>query len=195
MRVLTISALGLPALLLAACSAGHEPEPAENAVDLHAIMKDGINPDALALWDISNAAIDDRGGIDASAMTDESWAALAQKARQLAADASELADAEAIMVAPPGVMIEEEDEPGASSAAEVQGFIDADLEGFKGMAQALALHTGDLAEAAEAQDAERAGLLVSQLDAVCESCHLKYWYPQDELPPGYPHPDEILGRD
>ena len=50
------------------------------------------------------------------------------------------------------------------------------------MAQTLAVHTGDLADAAAAHDIDRAALLINQLDSVCESCHLEFWYPdQKEL--------------
>jgi len=178
-------------LLLAACTS--QPEPEAEALNLHETMKE-IDADAVRLWEISNAAIDDVGGIDASAMSDADWTALAKAAENLSGDATRLAQADAILVAAAGVKIDGVGEPGASSAADVQGFVDADPANLKEMAQALAVHAADLQKAAEAQDAERAGPLVAQLDAVCESCHVRFWYPQYELPPGYPHPDEILGK-
>ena len=58
----------LPALALAAgCSSGEE-EPAAPALTFHEVMKDGIDRNADALWDISNQAIGERAGIDPAKM-------------------------------------------------------------------------------------------------------------------------------
>ena len=48
------------------------------------------------------------------------------------------------------------------------------------MAQALANHKADLAKAARAHDAAKAGPLIDQLDGVCEDCHLDFWYPDQK---------------
>ena len=35
-----------------------------------------------------------------------------------------------------------------------------------------------IAAAARAKDAKTAGDLIGETDAVCESCHMTYWYPE-----------------
>jgi hypothetical protein len=48
------------------------------------------------------------------------------------------------------------------------------------MANVLAVHAGDIASAARAHDDARAGMLIDQLDGVCENCHLEFWYPNQK---------------
>ena len=64
--------------------------------------------------------------------------------------------------------------------AQVQARFDREPAKLRELAGALASHTGDLATAARAHDAARAGALVDQLDPVCESCHLEFWYPDQK---------------
>ena len=95
-----------------------------------------------------------------------------------------------LVVASPGVKISDEDIPGGHTAAQVQGRFDRNPEKLREMADVLAVHTGDLAAAARAHDAARAGALVDQLDPVCESCHLEFWYPDQKA-----LVEEILSRE
>jgi len=59
----------------------------------------------------------------------------------------------------------------------VQHNVDQDPQGLRDLANSLAQHTADLTAAAQKHDAATAGKLVNELDGVCESCHVKYWYP------------------
>ena len=82
----------------------------------------------------------------------------------------------------PGVKISDEGIVGGHTAAQVQSGIDKDPQALRDMAQTLAVHMDDLAKAARERDIDRAALLINQLDSVCESCHLEFWYPdQKEL--------------
>jgi cytochrome c556 len=49
---------------------------------------------------------------------------------------------------------------------------------LKQMAAELADHADRIAAAARARDARTAGDLIGETDAVCESCHMTYWYPE-----------------
>ncbi len=77
--------------------------------------------------------------------------------------------------------ISDEDVEGGSSAAQVQTNIDARPEEFRQFAGVLSAHMADLAAAAKAHDAEKLTPLVDQLDGVCESCHLEFWYPEQKV--------------
>ena len=170
----------LPALALAAgCSSGEE-EPAAPALTFHEVMKDGIDRNADALWDISNQAIGERAGIDPARMTDARWDQLADRAEAVHRAALEIVAMDPLVVARPGVKISDEDIPGGHSAAQVQARFDREAAKLRELAGALASQTGDLATAARAHDAARAGALVDQLDPVCESCHLEFWYPDQK---------------
>ena len=168
----------MPALaLLAACS---KEQPAEPQLTFHEVMKDEVDKNADELWDISNKAIGERAGIDPARMTDARWEQLADKAEAVRQAALRIAAMDPLVVAKPGVKISDEDIPGGHTAAQVQGRFDREPQKLRDMANVLASHTGDLAAAARAHDAARAGALVDQLDPVCESCHLEFWYPDQK---------------
>ncbi len=170
--------LAVPALLLAGCSKKAE-QPEQRT--LHEIMKDEIDVRADDVWAIGNAHIDARAGIDAASMSDEDWEKLASAAtglQQAALDIANLKDP--IVVAKPGVKIADEGVPGGDSAASVKANIDKDPQGLRDHADALAADMADLATAASKHDAATAGPIINQLDSVCESCHLEFWYPSQK---------------
>jgi hypothetical protein len=166
-----------PALAgLAACS----KEPEAPALTFHEVMKDQVDKNADELWDISNAAIGDQAGIDPAKMTDQRWNDIAERAEAVQQAALTIATMNPLVIAKPGVKISDEDTPFGHTAAQVQARFDKNPQDLHDMANALATHTGDLAKAARAHDAARAGLLIDQLDGVCENCHLEYWYPDQK---------------
>lgn len=162
--------------LLGACSADKQPA-APAAPTFHEVMKDKVDVNADALWDVANAAIGQEGGIDPAKMTDAQWTQIATRAEAVQQAALEIARMDPVVLARPGVKISDEGIPGGHTAAQVQGQIDANPQGMRDMANVLAVHMGDMATAARAHDAPRAGPLIDQLDTVCENCHLEYWYP------------------
>ena len=166
-------------VLTAAC----QQQPQEGTtLTFHEIMKDEIDKNADELWEISNAAIGDRAGIDPAKMTDQSWSDIAERADAVREAALKIATMDPIVIAKPGVKISDEGIPGGHTAAQVQERFDKDPETLREMANALAVHVGDIADGARAHDAAKIGPLIDQLDGVCENCHLEYWYPdQKEL--------------
>jgi len=179
----------LPVLALAAACSSQKEEPAAPALTFHEVMKDKVDKNADELWDISNAAIGDAAGLDASKMTDERWAQLTTKAEAVQQAALEIATMDPLVVARPGVKISDEGIPGGHTAAMVQERLDKDPEKLRDLANALASHMGELVAATRAHDAARAGPLIDQLDSVCESCHLEFWYPDQKA-----LVEEILGK-
>ncbi len=173
---LPIPTLGALALGLAACS--KEPADADVEWTVHEGMTEHVDVIADEVWAIGNASIGEQAGIDPSKIDDAGWAKLADAATRLQNAANKLGSLPTPVVNRPGVKISDEDIEGGTTSAQVQKNIDADVEGFRGMAHALAGHMGDLAAAAKAHDAQRAGPLVDQLDGVCENCYLEFWYPQ-----------------
>jgi hypothetical protein len=168
--------------LAGACSSEKKEEAPPPTLTLHEVMKDKVDANADALWDVSNAAIGQAAGLDPAKMTDAAWAQLEQRATAVQQAALEIASMDPIIVAKPGVKIADEGVPGGDTAAGVQAGIDKDPQKLRDFAHALAVHMGDLAAAAKVRDAAKAGPLIDQLDGVCEDCHLEFWYPsQKEL--------------
>ncbi|KRA82604.1 cytochrome c [Altererythrobacter sp. Root672] len=181
----------LPALaLVAGCSSQEEEKPAQPVqLTFHEVMKDQVDKNADELWDVSNAAIADMAGIDPAKMTDASWEQLAEKAEAVQHAALEIATMDPVVVAKPGVKIGDEGLIGGHTAAQVQAKINEDPEKLRDLAHTLARHMGDIATGARKHDAAAVGPLVDQLDGVCESCHLEFWYPDQKQ-----EVERILGK-
>lgn len=146
-----------------------------SALDVRAAMQNGINPAMTSIWDVSNAAVSDDGGIDPALMDDAKWAQIAKGADRLSASAKVLSEGSAFLAsAHDNVSVAE----GEVEMAEIQKHLDGDPHGFAQMAAGLAGHAAKLAAAARGKDAATAGRLVSELDGVCEGCHTRYWYPE-----------------
>ena len=169
----------LPAVLVVAGCKQQETAPVQKT--LHEIMKDEIDVRADEVWAIGNSHIDANAGIDAASMSDEDWKKLASAAvglQQAALDLASLKDP--IVVVKPGVKIADEDVPGGDSPASVQANLAKDPQGFRDHANSLAQDMADLAKAANTHDAATAGPIINQLDSVCESCHIEFWYPSQK---------------
>ena len=163
-------------VLIAACS--QEPDAAPAPTTLHQVMLTEVDANADALWDVTNAAIGDEGGLDPAKLDDAHWLKIAELADKVSAGATKIAAMDPIVAAPAGTAIGDSNIVGGHSAAQVQAFIDRDPAGLRALAEALGTHTANLAAAARAHDAATAGPLIDALDQVCESCHLEYWYPE-----------------
>ncbi|MEO0061853.1 MAG: hypothetical protein RLZZ08_413 [Pseudomonadota bacterium] len=161
------------AVLLAAAVAG-AAAASDDTLFLRSAMKDRVNPAIFGIWDITNNAMDDNGGIDAKLMNADKWAIVEARARDLAQASRALASATTIRANAPG---DEKVDAGAVPMSAIQGYLDANPAAFRALATTQAEHAEKLAAAAKAHDAAAAGELVAGLDGVCESCHSRFWYP------------------
>jgi cytochrome c556 len=168
----------VPALLLTASCKKQEQTPQKT---LHEVMKDEVDKRGDYLWELTNPHIGEDAGLDVSTMTDADWTKLASAAVDLQQAALNLASLkDPIVVAKPGVKIADEGVPGGDSAASVQANVDKDPQGLRDYANSLAQDMADLVKAANKHDAAAAGPIINQLDGVCESCHLEFWYPSQK---------------
>jgi hypothetical protein len=144
-------------------------------LDVRREMQQHVNPAMLSVWEVTNNAVSDDGGIDPAQMDDEKWAQVAAGADRLSLAGQDLAQASAYLAAAPDNAAVGD---GEVPMTQVQAHLDADPKGFAEMARTLASRAEQLASAARAKDAVMAGALVSEMDGVCESCHARYWYPE-----------------
>lgn len=168
-----------PSLLVAAAALGAFAISAtaqSNSVDVRATMQQGINPAMLAIWDVSNNAMNDEGNLDAALLDAGKWAAIATAAEQLSATGRAMEAGENFVAAAPGNM---EVGEGEITMEAVQKYLNADPDSFRLLAARFAEHADKLAASAKAQDAATAGALIADMDAVCESCHAQFWYPEE----------------
>jgi cytochrome c556 len=132
-------------------------------------MVNGINPAAMAIWDLSNNASSEAGSLDPDLMDSARWAKLEDAARILELHSRRLAAAEILRVG------DHEESDGFATKAQVQAMIDADPQGFRDLSQKMANDAGDLLNAAIQRDATRSGDLAHNLSDNCSACHSKYW--------------------
>ena len=153
---------------------------AQQAGPLHTrqVMVDGVNPAALAIWDVTNAAMDDEGGLDPALIDAEGWSQLAEGSRVLETYGKRMAEAQTIVAGGPD-LLSGEVPPGVASKAQIQAMIDADPDGFRAVAADMAGQAAALVAAAGARDAAAAGDLASAIDGACQACHTRYWYLQE----------------
>lgn len=169
MRVLAVTAL---AGMLASCQSTVPDR--SGSVDTHDAMVRGVNPAALAIWEVGNSAADDAGGWDEAAMDPAAWSKLQDAARALELHSRRMAEADTLYVGAHNDEIE-----GFASKAEIQAMIDADPDGFRELSRKMAGDARELLGAAADRDAERSAELVDGLSVHCASCHTRYW----EKPP------------
>ncbi len=167
--------LAIPMLLAAGIGTARALDE-DGVLIVQRAMQQEINAATNELWDVGNNAMNENGGIDPAQMDDAKWARLVASAGQLEQEAKLMAAAPTIRAAITGK--EAAEEPGSFSMEDVQSYIDADPQAFREMAAALGRHAADIASAARARDVAKTGLLIGELDQVCESCHARYWYPQ-----------------
>lgn len=165
--------LAIPALVLATFGTARAAD--DDTLYVRDAMRGPVNEATLELWDVGNYAMDDEGGLDSAKMDDELWTRLETAAGLLKQHSARLASAATLKSARPDDM---ETEEGSYSMEDVQTYLDTDPQTFRLMAKALGDHAAKISAAGKARDAKQAGLLVGEVDQVCESCHMKYWYPE-----------------
>jgi hypothetical protein len=173
------------ALLFQQCTAKPTPAPAAVQPDLTPIvsikelMENIIDPIADNIFDAVGTDVTAKGVVDTSPKTDEDWAKVRQGAVTLAEGSNLLKIRRA--VAPPG----DKNNSGGPNAPElspeqIQAKIDQDRALWN-------KHTEELRDSAikvlaivKAKNTDALFQAGSEIDRVCENCHLEYWYPGDK---------------
>jgi hypothetical protein len=175
---------------LAACGKAEPPaavipatqaDPIKLTAGVQDIMKDMIDPAADFLWASVSTTETAEGVEEKQPRTDEEWAEVRKQAIILAESAN-LILMEGRHVAREGKQLEDHGTPGNLTAEESEQAIAADRATYEGFGQALRDVGVAFLEAAERRNPQ--GILDAgeTMDQVCEGCHLKFWYPGQEIP-------------
>jgi hypothetical protein len=146
------------------------PPPAAAIVDTHAAMVQWINPAALTIWDVSNQAMGETGGLDPALMDDAAWSKLLSAGQLLELHSRHMAEAQVLRVGAHNDAID-----GFANRAEIQAMIDADPDGFRDTSHDMAEHAKELVAAARARNIRESGSLADGLSDRCQACHSRYW--------------------
>lgn len=168
-RLHAFAALVLAGGALAACRTTQPASPS-GTVDTHEAMVRWVNPAALAIWDVSNNAMGETGGLDPGLMDDEAWSKLQGAARLLELHSRHMAEARSLRVGAHNDAVE-----GFATRAEIQAMIDADPDGFRRLSLDMAEQAQELSVAAMARNVRLSGGLADSLSERCQACHSRYW--------------------
>lgn len=145
------------------------------------IMHGVIDPSADFLWESVSTEVTKEGETVKQPTTDAEWDAVRNHAITLM-EATNLLVMEGRRVVAEGKEVEDAHIDGIQKAGEIQLAIDKDRATWIGFAHALHDAGQQALQAADARDAEKLLHSGEALDAVCEACHLKYWYPGQVIP-------------
>jgi hypothetical protein len=181
----TVGALALSLISLTACKPAAEAPPASAPAAppvatmpvVFDIMARSITLHSNKLWELAGNLYADNGELDAQRLTDAQWQELTAAATALRDDATLLAEATAVRVAPDGAKLQNDGAPGALGVAQVQALIDGDAMGFKEEAAKLAAVASAALAAAGARDATKLDDASNRMNDVCAACHNRFWYP------------------
>ena len=164
----------LALIALAGCNqAAEAPKPT-----LHEVMVGTIDPIADVIWETSSKSYGLDGNAQSGILSPAEWDKIAKAGRDLHDGATVIADNPDIVVVKPGVKILDEGTvPEAVTAAQVEQYVDRDRPGLGQHARDLSVIALNIEAAAKARDAARTVKLSEDLDEVCESCHKRFWYP------------------
>jgi cytochrome c556 len=191
-----ISAAALLAVLLAgAVAAAGKPavqqgsgEGLEAVATIQQIMQNLIDPSADALWASVSSTTTASGTQNNQPRTEEDWKAVQRYAVTLV-EAPNLLVTPGRRVASSAGKLEDAQVKGILRPEEIDQRIAGDRRAFVERARALQLAAREALAAADTRDVARLFAAGGALDTACESCHVKYWYPDDTRPPPPANPN------
>jgi len=180
---------GVLVVMLCGCEKPGAPQAATPAQASPFIMTAGIkdimahmiDPAADALWASVSIEQTLQGEVKHEPKTDADWHAVRGHAIVLMESAN-LLMMEGRRVARAGHELEDSGTPGNLTAEEAEKAIAADRATYISFANALHAVGEEMLKAAETKNAEIILDRGGALDAACEGCHLKFWYPGQNIP-------------
>lgn len=174
-----IALAGATILLIPGCVT--VPPPAAKApsdagmVDVRQAMIDGVNPAALAIWDVGNGVLDDGGSPDLAKLDAAALSRLREAAQMLDTYAELMTEAPLLKASGPDLVGGRLPE-GVASREQIQAAIDSNPAGFRAYSRAMGAEAEAILAAIQAGDRAEVANRVASFDGACQSCHERYWY-------------------
>lgn len=158
------------------------PPPAfKISASIQDLMQHEIDLSADALWNSVSTDVTEKGVVEHQPRTDEEWFAARSHAITLM-EASNLLIMDGRKVLLPGQTMADEGVQGVLPATEVQAKIAANREQFIGFAHLLHDVGERMLKAIDQRNVKDMLDVGEQMDTVCESCHMTFWYPNQKIP-------------
>ena len=169
----------------AACRARPTPaadSPFQATSTIRELMQSMVAPSAQGLWDSVGRVSDAKGTRDLEPRSDEEWAAVRRHAVSLM-ESTNLLLIPGRHVAREGQQTLKADDalPGSElPPSEIEKLLNHNWAAWTAMTQNLHRSAESMLDAIDKKDVARLESSGSDLDGVCESCHLTFWYPQSK---------------
>lgn len=171
-RMLVAASAGVA--VLATGALGAQSSDFDTEISIDELMEAVVMPQADAIWSAVQFASTEDGNTMIGPETDEEWLDLRHSALTLAEVANSLM-LPGRAAAPAGAVAN----PGELAPAEIDALIDDQRAAWNGFAHGLHTIAMQTVEAVDARDVDKIFLDVGgRLDEVCESCHVVFWYPE-----------------
>ena len=173
-RFVWLLLLGAGLFLASACKAQAPAPEYRLSATIKDIMDSMVDPSADVLWESVATIVSATGTEERRPKTDEDWANVRRRAITLV-EATNLLKMPGRQVARQG---EKSENPNIElEPAQIEKLLNDDRQAWTTLASGLYDAAALALTAINAKNAE--GLLDSgeKIDAACENCHLKYWYP------------------
>jgi hypothetical protein len=181
MRILSGLQVSILLVLVTACTARQQPPSSPQGeyrptATIKDIMDSMVDPGADAIWESVATTVDATGIHDKFPQNDEEWKEVRRRAITLM-EATNLLMMPGRIVAKPG---DKSENPGIElSPEEIQVVVNQDKDSFNKFARGLYDSVIVSLKAIEAKDKDALLDSGNAIDRACESCHLKYWYPNE----------------
>jgi hypothetical protein len=166
-------------LAIGACQTTPTPLPYSTApteaADVRQAMVEGVNPAALTIWEVANAASADDGTVSPAKLDAITLARLHEAAQVLATYARLITEAPVIHASGPDLVGDEVPE-GVATREQIQMAINASPDGFRAYSRAMGAEAEDILGAVAAGDRQRVADRIVAFDGACQGCHKRYWY-------------------
>jgi hypothetical protein len=184
MRSAWLFALAACLALAIACRAtavtpAAEESPYRPSSTVREIMQSVVAPSAQGLWDSVGTISNAKGTFDLEPRTDAEWAVVRRHAITLVESANLLViRGRHIAQAAADTLKADDADPGSElHPAEIEKRVAANWPAWVAMAHTLHDSATTMLHAVDKKDASALESTGSDLDAICENCHLAFWYP------------------
>ena len=178
-KLLLFLALTLASIIVFSCSGPKSAEPAVEITPtftIREIMQSMVEPRADSLWNAVSTEVTAKGPETKAPQNEEDWAKVRHEAVTLA-EAMNLIQMPGRKVAKPG---EQAKDPKVELTPEqIDTLINQDRASWAKLAKTTQDAAMVAIKAIDAKDADGLSNAGGGIDAACETCHKKYWYPND----------------
>ena len=169
--------VGVSIFLMAACRARESQPEYRPTATIKDIMDSIVDPSADLLFDSVATIVTKAGTEERAPHTDEEWRDVRRSAVRVI-EGTNLLIMPGRHVAKPG---EKSENPGIElGPEEIEAVIDKDRVAWTTFAHGLHDAATEALRGIETKDAQALSNAGEKIDAACENCHLKYWYPNQE---------------